>query len=381
MSEPLPKANKIRVPGSELNKRWVRPTDLSVFWNYIAKQEGFNLEMLGNSHEGRSIYTLDWGHGKKKLMAWSQMHGNEATATLSLIDLCEDILNGKMNGAEAEITLRMIIMLNPDGAERFTRRNALGIDLNRDVLSKSAAETRLFFKALEDFRPDWAFNMHDQRSIFSAGESSKTATLSFLAPSEDFERRLTPGREEAMKLSAFIHQGIEHLLPGHFGRYTDEFYPRALGDNLMKQGIPNILFEAGAFPSDPTRLKARQLLKEAVIKAMEAVAEDSWQTFSKEAYLGIPENKQNLRDLVFRRLDYRGINLDLALMKVESVSDELEWQEYYVVDDIGDLSHMHGIEEYDSGTLSAEAVMDIGRKAHFTLNLKRQEFRFKNGQL
>ena len=34
------------------------------------------------------------------------------------------------------------------------------------------------------------------------------------------------------------------------GRYSDEFYPTAVGDYLMAQGIPNVLFESGVSIDD-----------------------------------------------------------------------------------------------------------------------------------
>src|SRR5687767_893649 len=47
----------------------------------------FRNEVLGTSTQGRSIHHLTMGHGKTKVLLWSQMHGDESTATMALFDL------------------------------------------------------------------------------------------------------------------------------------------------------------------------------------------------------------------------------------------------------------------------------------------------------
>lgn len=382
MSNESTNAKIIRVPGHDFEGRWLRPKDLSAFWNFMAEQAQFDLKEIGKSQEGRPIYALDWGNGAHRVLAWSQMHGNEPTASFALLDLCEEMLNGGLKDLHDQLSFRFIIMLNPDGAERFKRRNALGIDLNRDVLVKSAKESRLFFESLEEFKPHWAFNLHDQRSIFSAGMTEKTATLSFLAPSADVARSITPFREKAMQLIAHIHSTISNLASGHFGRYTDEFYPRALGDNLMKMGVPAILFEAGAFPSDPNRKKARLLIKEGLKVALESIASGSWRDADKKDYFQIPENHQILRDIVFRDLNHQGAKVDIALMlKEEADLDKGVLVESYLINDIGDLAHLHGIQEFRGGVIETKDSLDVGQKANFKIRLHNSEFSFRNGEL
>ncbi len=41
----------------------------------------------GKSFEDRNIYQVKYGNGPVKLLLWSQMHGNEATATMALFDI------------------------------------------------------------------------------------------------------------------------------------------------------------------------------------------------------------------------------------------------------------------------------------------------------
>ena len=43
-----------------------------------------------------------------------------------------------------EITLKIIPILNPDGAQQYTRKNANEIDLNRDAVERVAKESQYY---------------------------------------------------------------------------------------------------------------------------------------------------------------------------------------------------------------------------------------------
>src|SRR5262249_56925142 len=97
---------------------------------------------------------------------WSQMHGDEPTATAALFDVFDYFQRHQTDRVVQRIltslTLYIVPMLNPDGAERFQRRNAQGIDINRDALrlQTPARHTR---KILRDrFKPRVGFNLHNQ---------------------------------------------------------------------------------------------------------------------------------------------------------------------------------------------------------------------------
>lgn len=174
---------------------------------------------------------------------------------------------------------------------------------------------------------------------------------------------------------------LEAQLSGHFGRYTDEFYPKALGDNLMKMGIPNILFEAGYFPNDDLRTKASALISNALIDSVQLIAEDKWQFVDTENYFLIPENKQKLRDLILRAVKFRNCKMDLALMKKEIPNpDRDELDLVYELVDIGDLSHLKGITEKEGGQINSLKDININQLANFSLD-DGQLYNFKDGVL
>ncbi len=115
------------------------------------------IEKLGESVEGRSINVVTVGEGPKKLSPWSQMHGDEPTATSALLDIMEYITENQSHPFVKETlshtTLLMIIMLNPDGAEKLNRRNAMDIDINRDARFQQTPEGRILKKPRIDLTP------------------------------------------------------------------------------------------------------------------------------------------------------------------------------------------------------------------------------------
>jgi hypothetical protein len=54
-------------------------------------------------------------------------------------------------------------MLNPDGAALY-RENANKVDLNRD---SKHLQSRVSLRAVFEFKPDYCFNLHDQRTILA----------------------------------------------------------------------------------------------------------------------------------------------------------------------------------------------------------------------
>src|SRR5690606_27293351 len=51
-------------------------------------QHHFNIETICTSVLGDSISVIQIGSGAKKILMWSQMHGNETTTTKAVFDLC-----------------------------------------------------------------------------------------------------------------------------------------------------------------------------------------------------------------------------------------------------------------------------------------------------
>lgn len=126
----------------------------------------FNTELAGHSLEGREIRLLTVGTGPCKVFLWSQMHGDETTGTMALMDLLSFLQqqagSSTSTGLLSACTLYLVPMVNPDGAERFSRRNAQQIDINRDYLRVVSPEAKILKALHEEIKPSFGFNLHDQ---------------------------------------------------------------------------------------------------------------------------------------------------------------------------------------------------------------------------
>lgn len=331
--------------------RYVNPSELS---DFLMNNYKSLLTEIGRSELNKPIYKLTLGKGPKNILLWTQMHGNETTGTLSCLDLLKFFENENNCSHEilSKFTLDIIFMLNPDGAEIWTRRNRLGIDINRDFLTASSIEMQVLKKTASEKKYDLAFNLHDQRTIFGIEGKKEPATLAFLSPSETVDRKVTETRKKSMGLIADIYKEISKLLPNKISRFTDEFYPRSVGDNFQKLGIPTILFEGGHFPKDYYRQKTRRYFTLSLITALYyASVKDEWQK-GYELYNEIPNNSLSFFDIIYRNVRIREDKketVDIGIQYVEKITKgENELSFIAKIEDIGDLSFMYGHEEIDA---------------------------------
>ncbi|PZX58102.1 M14 family zinc carboxypeptidase [Algoriphagus chordae] len=337
-------------------------------------KDSFQLTKLGESVEGRSLTSLGWGEGKTKVLLWSQMHGNESTATMSLFDLFNfleasgdeyDELRGLL---KTNLDLKFIPMINPDGAEAFKRRNAIDIDLNRDAISQISPEAVILKGARDDFEPEFGFNLHDQQIYYNASGSAKQATISVLAPAYNYATDVNDVRTRAMQTIVGMNEVLQQVVPGHVGKYNDAFEPRAFGDNITKWGTSTILIESGGYPNDPDKQYIRQLNFMIILNALEQIATRSYEQYSTEEYFSIPDNDLQLVDLLLNEVQIpvngKYFPVDLAIRRRDSSSGDT----YYMtgsVDDLGDMQVYYGMEELDAtGLKYAEGkVYDLAFEA------------------
>lgn len=308
----------------EISGRYIRQKDIQVLLDKLGEE--FSLKEIGASVLGKPINSIQFGNGPVKILAWSQMHGNESTTTKAVFDL----LNYMNKYKESELvksilnncSFCIIPMLNPDGAEAYTRVNANKIDLNRDAQDLSQPESRILRKQFDNFQPDFCLNLHDQRTIFSAGDKAESAVLSFLTPSMDKDRQILPSRIKSMQLIAKIASDLSELLPGRIGRYDDAFNINCTGDTFQSTKTPTILFEAGHFPEDYQREESRKYVFLALISVLKGISEESFKDIDYRDYENIPENKKLFNDIILREAKTENGVVDIAMQYKEGVKDE-----------------------------------------------------------
>lgn len=306
----------------------------------------------GRSFEGRPLASVTTGGGPVRVLLWSQMHGDESTATKVLADLLRFVVGAPEDPSVLSIlsglTLTIVPMLNPDGAARCTRRTALGIDMNRDALALRTPEARFLNRLADEFKPGFAFNLHDQE-LSTVGTTGEISALSLLAPAADPGRSETPGRTAAKKIASFSASSANSLAPGRIARYDDGFEPRAFGDSFQAKGVSTILVESGHMKGDPLKREVRKLTFCVITGALLAIASGKAEAGKTEFYDLLPFNGKRAYDVIVRNVNVGpvggGYKTDLGISR--QVDTHTEGPPRLV--DAGDLSIFSGLEEYDAG--------------------------------
>lgn len=333
--------------------------------------EFFQLEEIGRSVEGRSINHLWFGSGPFHVLLWSQMHGDEPTATAALFDLVAYVRRHRADASVRQLlealTVHMVPMLNPDGAERFQRRNAQGIDINRDALMLQTPEGRAL-KAIRDrLNPRLGFNLHNQNWRTSAGKTGRPASISLLAVSYDEARSDNEGRILAKKICSVIRDALEPFASGQLARYDDEFEERAFGDNLTKWGTPVVLIETGAWPSDTPDQPLVRLNFVAIVSALDALASGRAAGTDPTRYESLPMNDSNvLYRLIKGGTVVSGSGVSPFTADVGIVASRLVRQEggrrtlgvNARIEELGDLRVFGALETIDAEGLTVTPLFD-----------------------
>src|SRR5687768_3328501 len=321
----------------------------------------FRVEKVGDSVEGRSINLVTAGSGGFRVMLWSQMHGDEPTATAALFDLFEYLRRHAdeppVRRLLSSLTLYFVPMLNPDGAERFQRRNAQGIDINRDALRLQTPEGRTLKAVRDRFSPRIGFNLHNQGWRTSVGRPPRPASISLLSVAFDEARSSSEGRTLTKKVCAVIRDALEPFASGQIGRYDDEFEVRAFGDNLTLWGTPVVLIETGPWPSiepDPALIKLNFV---AILSALDALATGAVHRAKTERYETLPVNESGELYVIVKNgtvISGAGVPpyiADIGIVasrRIREVNGKREMQTVTTIDDMGDLRTLGALRIIDA---------------------------------
>jgi Zinc carboxypeptidase len=315
----------------------------------VADSRGsLRLETIGHSLEGRSINLIQCGTGKQNVLLWTQMHGDESTATLALMDVFAFLIAGKgeewVRSTVKEITISAIPMLNPDGAERVQRRTASNIDMNRDARALMTPEARLLKETRDRLQPEFGFNLHDQ-DLSSVGQSTDVAAIALLAPAADQERSIPAVRLKAIRLAAMIARELKLFADGHLATYDDTHEPRAFGDNMQGWGTSTVLIESGHWPGDPGKGFIRRLNFVALLRSFASIALGEYAGVDLSHYTSLEPNGKKIYELIIRDVLIEHTNGWTARVDVAVSRNPLSGDNTLVtVRDVGDLSTFGALE-------------------------------------
>jgi hypothetical protein len=357
------------IQDNRLKDRFFKHSDILQILDSFRLNPDFHIHEAGYSAENRSINLISWGKGPCRVFLWSQMHGDEATASMAIADLLNfladtDNFLDLREPIRKNCTLYILPMVNPDGAEIFNRRNAMGIDINRDFHHQQSPEGRLLRALRDEINPHFGFNLHDQNTGWSAGSTGNPATISLLAPAYDKDLNINEVRSFAMKVISRMNAALQESIPDHVGRFDDEHEPRAFGDNFQAAGTSTILIEAGGYHNDREKQFIRKMFFKAMFSGLQSIAEQSYLKADISDYFAIPENKKFHFDILLRncRLERNGISFlqDIGLRLEQKVNNDYRTMTYtYLIDDLGDLSHCFAYEEFNCEHLTLTETKKI----------------------
>jgi len=341
--------------------------------------QDFDITIIGKSVFGLPIHKISFGTGQKRLLCWSQMHGNESTTTKAIFDILNVFANSEdesINYILKTCKITIIPVLNPDGAKAYTRENANGIDLNRDAQALTQPESKVLRATFDSFKPDFCFNLHGQRTIFSAGDANNSSVLSFLAPAQDKDLSVTPNRKVAMDLIYRIYNMLQAVIPEQVGIYDDAFNLSCVGDTFQSMGVPTLLFEAGHFPGDYRRETTRKLIFKALLYSITVIARTNDLGRKYKPYFNIPQNKKLFRDIIIRNALINNEIKDVVIQYKEQLKDDkIEFQP--IIETIDYQVNLFSHREIDANSkeISANSKLEEGNEIVF-VEINDEKFSF-----
>lgn len=300
----LPRVSYERFRISPTDPSTLRCEDVERSLARLAESSSVRLavEQFAESYQGRPISLATIGSGPRRVLLWSQMHGDEPTHTAVLLDLLSYLTRHAEEPAAAEIlkgaTLYVLPMLCPDGAAAGTRYNAQHIDVNRDALRLESPEGRALLRAVETLRPEFGFNLHNQNARTAIGIPPKPAAVALMAPPLDASFTENAQIRAAKQLAACFAETVQSRASGMIARYEADYMPWSFGERVQAMGVVTLLVEAGGWPGpDPAPIV--ELHFDGLVATLRAIANGGYGNADPQEYDRLPRaNELKLYDAV-----------------------------------------------------------------------------------
>jgi len=331
---------------------------------------------------GLRVNAIMCGRGATKVLAWSQMHGNEPISTLALADVMNFLESGSdIAGIILEwLSIVMIPLLNPEGHLRNDRRNLMGIDINRDAMDLVSPEAGFLMGMHADLSPEYALNLHDQE-LYHITEPHRQQTLvALLAPECDQAKTVTPARHRAMAVAGYVAQCLERSDEAlhRVAKYQDSYTPTAFGDTFMSKGTSSVLIEAGGSAMDHERTTARRMVFASIVMSLYAMCCMPSVEQCVAAYDRLPINIYNsLYDIVLHQIAVQAPNreyrVDVGIRRVKTSCNDEDFADDSVdfrIVNVGNLSAFAAIRDYDASGWRLHgqySALRVGAAADFAI--------------
>jgi hypothetical protein len=266
-------SNLTRPPGTTRYAPMVAQLKSLLAYDKAHGEGRMELSSIGRSVKGREIWmvtlhepsvvtptegqddTTEAATPPKRLLYLCRQHGHEPASTEGALAFVRDLVKADPDSTLADdlrhVTVYVVPMANPDGAEAFLRHNAHNVDLNRDWLKRTQPETQAYYRAITRIKPDL---MTDQHELYPNDTD------------EDFAEAMGPGSGAKPEVIAACAGTASTLVtsmtaagfPIKCHWITDNHPPRLAHryENIVA-GVPTILFETNRLSGTGRSVAAR----------------------------------------------------------------------------------------------------------------------------
>lgn len=223
------------------------------------------LSSIGTSVKGRSLWMVtlhDTGMpaqattaAPQRLFYLCRQHGHEPASTEGALTFLTELVHAFPDSPLSEtlkhVTVYVVPMANPDGAEAFLRHNAHNRDLNRDWLKRTQLETQAWYRAIMRIRPDMMTDQHELYPDDTRGDFTETA-----GPGSGASQSLVAKCDETQSVIQAWMGGVGCTTTSHI--VTDR-HPARLAHRYgcVVAGVPTILFETSRLNGTGRTVAAR----------------------------------------------------------------------------------------------------------------------------
>lgn len=164
----------------ELNnyKQLTSYEELSNFVNKLPSASPLvKVSHIGVTLEGRTLYAIKLSKGifgkdksKIKILILAQQHGNEPSGKEGALLLAKELIKAENKYLFKKVDIAIVPIMNPDGAEKNQRRNSVKVDLNRNHLILTQAETIALHKLFNQYLFEVTMDVHEYSPFGSEAE-------------------------------------------------------------------------------------------------------------------------------------------------------------------------------------------------------------------
>lgn len=238
-------ARLFRPPGTTRYLPMVRELRALQNWDRTSGHSRIRIISIGQTVQGRQILMVTMADKgpcpAERLLCICRQHGHEPASTEAALALIRRLARAPLGSPEddwlSRVSVSIIPMANPDGAELFLRHNAADVDLNRDWIARTQPETRALYRTVVKLHPNLITDQHELYPDDSRPDFTETAGPLSGAPDSVIE--------SCMYYSGIVQVAMDRGSDPKFSHWLDDTHPPRLAHRYcaIVLAIPTILFE------------------------------------------------------------------------------------------------------------------------------------------